>query len=121
MDESENPILEKSYKFALRIVKLYLYLTEEKKEYVMSKAMLTVGTGIGAHVKAAQEAESRPDFFHEINAALKDASKTEYWLQLLHDSDYLGDKQFSSIHADCVELIKLSKSIAKPTRRSSSN
>jgi len=121
MDGNENPILEKSYKFALRIVKLYLYLTEEKKEFVMSKALLAVGTGIGAHVKAAQEAESKPDFYHEMNAALKDASKTDYWLQLLHESNFLDDKQFGSIHAGCEELIRLSKSITKPTRRPPSN
>jgi four helix bundle protein len=121
MDENENIILEKSYKFALRIVKLYIYLTEEKREFIMSKALLTIGTGIGAHVKAAQEAESKADFFHEINAALKDSSKTEYWLQLLRDSDYLGDNQFTSIHADCEELLRLSKAITKPTRRPPSN
>ena len=118
---SENIILEKSYKFALRIVKLYQYLTEEKREFVMSKALLTVGTGIGVHVKASQEAESKTDFYHEMNAALKDASKTDFWLQLLHDSDFLDDKQFSSMHADCEELLRLSKSITKPTRRPPSN
>ncbi len=83
--------------------------------------MLTVGTSIGAHVKAPQEAESKTDFYHEMNAALKDASKTEYWLQLLHESDFLDDKQFNSIHAGCEELIRLSKSITKPTRRAPSD
>ncbi len=117
----ENIILEKSYKFALRIVKLYHYLVEDKKEYVLSKALLTTGTNIGAHAKAAQEAETRQDFFHEMNMALKDASKTEYWLQLLRDSELLDEKQFNSIHMDCEELIRLAKAITKPTRRSPDN
>ena len=87
----------------------------------MSKALLTVGTGIGVHVKASQEAESKSDFYHEMKAALKDVSKTGFWLQILHDSDFLDDKQFPSIHVDCEELLRLSKSITKPTRRPPSN
>ena len=118
---SENIILGKSYKFALRIVKLYHYLADEKKEYVLSKSLLTAGTNVGAHVKAAQEAESKSDFFHEMNLALKDASKTEYWLQLLLDGGLLDEKQFNSIHPDCEELIRLAKAITKPTRRSPEN
>jgi four helix bundle protein len=115
-DKSENPVLEKSYRFALRIVKLYKYLTEVRKEFVISKQMLFSGTNVGAHVKGAQEAESRAGFFHEMNAALQDASKCEFWLQLLHDGEFLEDKEFNSIHADCVELIKLTKKITEPTR-----
>jgi four helix bundle protein len=113
---SENIVLEKSYKFALRIVRLYKYLTELKKEYVLSKQMLLSGTNVGAHVKAAQEAESRAGFFREMNAALQDASKCEYWLQLLCDGEFLEDKEFNSIHTDCEELIKLTKKITEPTR-----
>ncbi|MGE0886009.1 MAG: four helix bundle protein [Blastocatellales bacterium] len=114
---SENVVLDKSYKFALRIVKLFNYLTDEKKEFVLSKALLTAGTNVGAHVKAAQEAESKQDFYFEMSAALKNASKTEYWLQLLYDGQFLDDKQFTSIHADCEEIIRLTKSITRPTRR----
>lgn len=118
---SENIVLDKSYKFALRIVKLFNYLTDEKKEFVLSKALLTAGTNVGAHVKAAQEAESKPDFYHEMNMALKNASKTEYWLQLLRDGEFLDEKQFDSIHKDCEELIRLTKSITRPTRQQSEN
>lgn len=118
---SQNVVLEKSYQFALRIVRLYKHLSETKKEYVLSKRMLDAGTTVGAHVKAAQEAESKPDFFHEMNAALKMATKTEYWLELLYDGEFLDQREFDSIHADCEEMLKLLKSITKPTRRSTEN
>jgi four helix bundle protein len=116
MTMSENIVLEKSYKFALRIVKLYKYLIEARKEFVLSKQMLLSGTNVGARVKAAQEAESRTSFFREMNAALQHASKCEFWLQLLRDGEFLEDKEFNSIHTDCVELIKLTKKITEPTR-----
>jgi len=113
---SPNVVLEKSYKFALRIVRLYKYLSEEKREFVLSKQLLSAGTYVGAHVKGAQEAESKTGFFHEMNAALQRASQTGYWLQLLHDGEFLTDGEFASIHADCEELVKLLKAITKPTR-----
>jgi four helix bundle protein len=113
---SENIVLEKSYKFALRIVRIYKYMTEMRKEFVLSKQMLYSGTNVGAPVKAAQEAESRAGFFHEMNVALQNASKCEFWLQLLHGGEFLEDKEFASIHYDCVELIKLTKKITEPTR-----
>src|SRR5215813_15564234 len=96
----ENIILEKSYTFALRTVRLYKYLTEVKKEFIISKRMLTDGTDLGAHVKAAQEAEGRSGFIHEMSAALQKSSRVEYWLQLLHESEFLDDRQFNSINAD---------------------
>ena len=108
---SENIVLEKSYKFALRIVRLYKYLCDEKREYVMSREVLRTGTKLGEHVKLAQEAASKPDFAHDINTALKYASATEFWLQLLHESLYLDDEQYHSINNDCEELKRLLKSI----------
>jgi four helix bundle protein len=117
----ENIVLDKSYKFALRIVKLYKYLCEVKKEFVLSKQMLFTGTNVGGCVKAAQEAESRDGFFRDMNAALQNASKCEYWLQLLRDAEFLDNKEFDSIHADCEELIKLTKKITQSTRRPKEN
>lgn len=117
----ENAVLEKSYRFALRIVLLYKHLCETKKEFVLSRQMLYTGTSIGEHVKGAQEVDARPDFFHEMNSGLKMASKNEYWLELLRDGEFLDAKEFTSIHTDCVELIKLLKSITKPTRRTEKN
>lgn len=121
MDENENAVLEKSYKFALRVVRLYKHLCEAKKEFVLSRQMLFTGTTIGEHIKGAQEADSRTDFFHEMSLGLKMASKNEYWLELLRDGEFLDSKEFTSIHTDCVELIKLLKSITKPTRRAKTN
>ena len=114
---SQKVVLEKSYHFALRIVRLYKYLSEEKREFVLSKQALLAGTYIGAHVKAAQEAESKAGFTHEMSAALQKASETEYWLQLLHDGEYLDQKAFDSIHDDCRELARLLTSIVKTSRR----
>jgi four helix bundle protein len=114
---SEQVVLERSYRFALRIVRLYKFLSEEKKEFVLSKQVLLAGTGVGAHVKAAQEADSRAAFAHEMSLALQRASATEYWLELLRDAEYLDEKAFASIHADCVELLRLLTSIVKTARR----
>lgn len=115
---SDQVTLEKSYHFALRIVRLYKFLTEEKKEFVLSKQVLLAGTYVGAHVKAAQEAESKVAFAHEMSAALQKASETEYWLHLLCDAEHLDEKAFASIHADCVEMIKLLTAIVKTVKRS---
>jgi four helix bundle protein len=116
---TQNVIQEKSYNFALRIVRLYKYLCDEKKEFVLSKQVLIAGTYVGAHIKAAQEAESKSVFIHEMSIALRKASETEYWLQLLHDSDYIDDKAFESIGADCTEIMKLLTSIIKTSKRQS--
>ena len=109
----ENIILKKSKQFAIRIVKLYQYLCNDKKEYVMSKQILRSGTSIGANVHEAVRGSSKADFKNKMNIALKEASETEYWLQLLHDTEYLDEKQFLSINADCVELNKILISIVK--------
>ena|SRR2546425_10787600 len=115
---SKNIVQDKSYAFALRIVRLYKWLCEER-EFVLSKQVLIAGTYIGAHVKSAEEAESKAGFAHEMSVALQKASETEYWLQLLRDGEYLDQKSFDSIHTDCVELLKLLTSIVKTSRRSS--
>jgi four helix bundle protein len=112
----ENIILEKSYKFALRIVKLYKYLTEVKKEFVISKRLLADGTDLGAHVKAAQEAEGRGGFIHEMSAALQKSSRVEYWLRLLRDGEFLDEKEFDSMNADNQELFSLLTTIVKTSR-----
>jgi four helix bundle protein len=118
-EKSENVVLEKSYKFALRIVKLYKYLTEEKKEFVMSKSLLSRGTAIGERVKSAQEAESRAIFASDMGAALRNASATEFWLNLLHDGGFMDDREHNSMLADCKELIRLLTKITKTTDRNS--
>ena len=106
-----NPVLDKSYLFSVRIVKACKYLRQSKNETVMSKQLLRSGTSIGANVSEAQEAQSTPDFLTKLNIALKEASETEYWIRLLHDTGYFTDLQFRSIHADCIELKRLLSSI----------
>ena len=109
-------ITEKTYHFALRIVKAYRYLKEEQNEYVLSKQMLRSGTSIGANCKEAIYAQSTLDFINKLSIAPKEASETEYWLDLLHDSQYIDNKSFESIHNENIEIIKLLTSIIKTTK-----
>src|SRR5262245_17086722 len=104
---SENIVLEKSYKFALRIVKLYKYMTEEKKEFVMSKSLLSRGTAIGERIKSAQEAESRVVFASEMGAALRNASATEFWLNVLNDKGFMDDGVRTTKLGECKGLWRL--------------
>jgi four helix bundle protein len=113
----ENILLEKSYQFALRIVKLCRYLNEEKHEFVLSKQVLFSGTSIGSQIEEAQQGENRADFLHQISVANKYAFKTNYWLRLLHDSEYLNEKQFQSLLADYEEIQKILTATLKTTRR----
>ena len=111
----ESIIKDKTKSFALRIIKLYKYLTlvSDMKEYVMSKQILRCGTSIGANVKEVLRGQSKADFRAKMNIALKEASETEYWLELLHESDYISEEQFQSIIADNIEIIKILTSIVK--------
>lgn len=104
---------EKSYRFAIRIVKLYKLLTFEKKEYVLSKQLLRSGTAIGALLKEAEHAQSKPAFLSKANIALKEASETLYWLMLLKDTDFISQKEFESINTDAEELVKMLVSTVK--------
>jgi len=114
----ENTVASKSYKFALRIISLYKFLSFERKEFVLSKQVLRSGTAIGALVKEAEHAQSKADFLNKMNVALKEANETEYWLMLLKDSAFISETEFTSIHCDCSELIKLLASIVKTTKES---
>ena len=114
----ENVIVKKSYAFAIRIIRLYQFLSQEKKEYILSKQLLRCGTAIGAMVKESEHAQSKADFLNKMNVALKEANETEYWLMLLKDTDYFTTKQFESIHPDCSEILKLLASIVKSTKES---
>ncbi len=109
----QNIIVVKSKDFAIRIVKLYRYLNENKKEYVLSKQLLKSGTSIGANVKEAIRGQSKPDFYAKMNIALKEASETEYWLEILKEAEYIDEVSFKSIYADCQEILKILMSITK--------
>ena len=111
----ENIVLQKSKSFALRCIKLYRYMVDNKREFVMSKQLLRSGTSIGANVKEALRGQSRADFASKMNIALKEASESEYWIELLSESDYLTKEQGADILGDCQELIRLLTSIVKTT------
>lgn len=109
----DNIIVNKSKAFALRIIKLYQYLQAQKDEYVLSKQLLRSGTSIGANVKEAIRGQSKADFYAKMNISLKEASETEYWIELLYESGYLEKALYDSIYFDCQELIKILVSITK--------
>ncbi|HZK81905.1 MAG TPA: four helix bundle protein [Humisphaera sp.] len=113
----DGPVQIKSFAFAMRIVNLYKHLSADKKEFVLSKQVLRSGTAVGALVREAEQAESKADFVHKMAIALKEAKETEYWLLLLHRTDYIEEAAFGSIHRDMVELIKLLTSIIKSAKR----
>ncbi len=105
--KEDNVVLEKSYALALRMVKLYGYLTEEKREFVLSKQILRSGTSIGANIEEAVGAQSEKDFLSKISIGYKEARETKYWLRLLNDSGYLEEEQAQSLFQDIEEMLKL--------------
>ena len=110
-------IEEKSFDFAVRTVNLYKFLTNEQKEFVLSKQVLRSGTSIGANVAEAQKAQSRPDFNAKLNIALKEANETYYWLRLLHATEYIPTEAFVSIETDIREIISILVTICKQTNK----
>ena len=89
---------DRSYSFALRIIKLYKYLYNDKKEYTLSKQILRSGTAIGALCREAEHAQSKADFLNKMNIALKEANETEYWLMLLKETDYISETEYESMN-----------------------
>ena len=113
----DNIIETKSFEFALRIVRLYKTLTDEKKEYVLSKQLLRSGTSIGANIAEAEQAQSRPDFVSKMNIALKETAETKYWIKLLCSADYISNEEAASVLSDCIELEKILVSIIKLSKQ----
>ena len=111
--EERRTAKKKSKAFAVRIVRLYRYLCDEKGEYVLSKQLLRSGTSIGANLAEAECAISRKDFLSKVYIALKECVETEYWLELLHETDYLTEQEYQSINTDCEELRKMLSSTTK--------
>ncbi len=109
-------VFEKSKRFAVRIVKLYSYLCNTKKEYVLSKQLLRSGTSIGANLAEAECAISENDFLAKLYISLKETSETLYWLELLHETSYLADEEYKSIHQDADEIRKMLSSTTKTIR-----
>ena len=104
----KNSLLHaKSYAFALRVISMNRYLREEVQEFVLSKQILRSGTAIGALIRESEFAQSQADFINKLSIALKEANETDYWLNLLHDSQYINEISFDSMENDCGELIAL--------------
>jgi four helix bundle protein len=116
----ENIVLEKSHSFAQRIVKLYLFLKTEKKEFELAKQVLRSGTSIGANIEEAIGGLSRKDFSAKLGIAYKEARETKYWLRLLHDTNFIESKIFNFMNRDCEELLKIIGSILKTLRKPNS-
>ena len=112
----KDNVLEKSKAFAVRIIRLYQFLTNNKKEYVLSKQILRSGTSIGANITEAKSGFSKKDFVAKMYIAFKERSETLYWLDLLFETDYLTKEQYNSIYSDAVELRKILSSITKTAR-----
>ena len=108
--------MDKSFAFAVRIVRLYKLLCS-RNEFVLSRQLLRSGTSVGAMLKESEHAQSKSDFINKLSIALKEANETEYWIMLLKETDYLSEKEYESIIEDCRELIKLTVSIVKTSKQ----
>lgn len=115
-ENGKNIVQEKSYKFAIKVVKLYQFLTE-KKQHVFAKQILRCGTSIGANIEEAKGAQTRKDFLTKCSIAYKEARETLYWLKLLRDTQYVSQNQFDYLYPDLEEILKLLTAILKTTRK----
>jgi len=115
-EKKSNPLKDKSYAFAIQIVRLSQYLVSERKEYVLSKQLLRSGTAVGALIREGEFAASKADFVNKFTVSLKEANETEFWLMLLKDTDYLDIDQFNVLHSQCKELISMLVSSIKTTK-----
>lgn len=113
----ESNIRNKSFGFAVRVVKLYQYLIAEKKEFVLSKQLLRSGTSVGAMVREAEHSESKADFIHKMAIAQKEINESIYWLELMYETEFLNKSEFESLNNDAVELIKILTTIIKSTKQ----
>jgi len=117
---SKSILKEKSFLFALRIVKLYQHLSETKREFVLSKQMLRSGTSVGANIREAQNVQSPKDFIHKLSISQKECDETLYWIELLHKSGYLSLQEFDSMTSDATEILKMLKSSILTTKQRNS-
>ena len=113
----ENVVAFKSFALAVRIVKLARHLREAKQEYILSKQLLRSGTSIGANVEEAIGGISRADFTFKLGIAYKEARETNYWLRLLHSTDYLSTEAYQSIFQDCEEVCKILRAILNTVKK----
>ena len=109
----DNVIVEKSFAFSVRIMNLHKYLSRHKSEYVVSRQICKSGTSIGANIAEAQRAQSTADFVSKMKIALKEANETQYWLRLLKETHYLTEREYSSLHKELVEILRILTAICK--------
>ncbi len=107
----ENVVRNKSFQFSLKIISLCHYLNESKKEFMLSRQLLRSGTSIGANIREADNAESKPDFIHKMGIAQKEADETLYWIELLRESNIISIEQYIPLKTDCDELFRIIKAI----------
>lgn len=117
MTETRSILKDKSFAFALRCIKLYKYLSETKKEYILSKQLIRSGTSVGANIRESRNAETTPDFIHKMGIAQKECDETLYWLELLVESKYMNKVEFKSIYRDGEELLKILRSAILTTKQ----
>ena len=120
MNEKDNVIKIKSFQFALKIVSLFKILSGERKEYVMSKQLLRSGTSVGANVREAINVQSPADFIHKMAIAQKECDETLYWLELLKETNYVNKTEFTSMHNDATEVLKIIRSIILTSKKKNS-
>lgn len=120
MSEKKNVLKDKSFSFAIRIVKLYKYLATDKKEFVRSKQLLRSGTAIGALIREAQNAESKADFIHKLAIAQKECDESIYWIELLLQTEYLSSAEYENINNDALEILKMIRSAIITTKTKNS-
>ena len=113
----ENPLKDKSYAFALKVVKTGKILIKENHEYILSKQFIRSGTSVGSNIEEANQAESKEDFIHKLSISNKEAHETHFWTRLLRDSDELTEQQASGLLSDCEELLKMLTASIKTTKR----
>lgn len=114
---AKSILKDKSYLFAIRIVKLSQYLQTDKKEFVLSKQILRSGTAVGALIREAEFGQSKRDFINKMSISLKEANETEYWISILKDTDYIEQNLFESLHSDCKELVAMLVSSIKTAKQ----
>ncbi|MGZ5243592.1 MAG: four helix bundle protein [Bacteroidia bacterium] len=121
MITESSTLKTKSYQLALRVIRVYKFLAEERKEFVLSKQLLRSGTSVGANIREAQNAQSNADFIHKLAIAQKECDETMYWLELLHDSQFLKTNEFDSIYQEAAENLKMLRSAIMTSKKKSNN
>ncbi len=121
MSERKSLLKEQSFEFALAIITVYKELTEEKREYVLSKQLLRSGTSVGANIREAQNAQSRADFLHKLSISQKECDESLYWLELLHQSKFIKTSLFNELHSKAESLLKMLRSAILTTKQKTHN